>query len=256
MVRMTNRAGLFYFVVLVLIAAAALWLHGRSITVPVVASDVLLEAQLGEPAYRSIHPDIPFDEQVSEFEIAGRTFVMPTVYIQTNLADEQKLDGINLLYVLPDFTSRGDFSNKAAYEDAFNARRFAHMLIEPSSVRPSFNEILNNRRRNLPKIERPVDAYQLKVENWYRPDRGDLVLRYRIYIEENAEGDVESFIECHMSSKFPGCSHWFRDKGLLYKTYFNMENYLGSWEELRAEAINFIDQFESMDQERNNNKEK
>ena len=211
-----------------------------------------LEEYVGEPAYKSVDPDKPLVEQISVFEIAGRTFEIPKVYIQSNLGDKRVLDGISLLYVLPDYTSRADFANRQEYEEARNARRFAHMMFEPSAIRPSFDVMIHNMHRSVSKFESAGTFDGLQVEKWYRPHNGDLVVYSDVFLEKDETGKVVSWIDCatrERPAKFPGCSHKFRDKGLLYTIYYNRTKYFEDWRAQRASAIAFIDGVETSQQQ-------
>lgn len=205
-----------------------------------------LRAHAGRPTYESIDPDRPIREQTSVFEIAGRVFEMPTVYVQSNLAGRREQpNGVNLIYVLPGYTSRVAFANRDEYERARAERRFGHMMFEPEAVRPSFDTMIQNRKRGIEK-EVAIGAWRgLERYDWYQR-RGDKLIRYsEIYLERGEDGKIISFIDCateeRPSVKFPGCSHKFRDEGLLYDIYYNKSDYLEDWRTQRASAIAFID---------------
>lgn len=205
-----------------------------------------LESYVGEPAYKSVDPNKPLHEQTSIFEIAGRTFEMPTVYIQSNLGGKRVLDGINLLYVLPGYTSRADFANRQEYEVTRKAKHFGHMLIEPEASRPSFDIMVANMHHSVTKVEAAGVFDGLEREHWYRQSGEELEFTSEVFLEKDGTGHVVSWIECATedSAVTPGCSHRFRDKHLLYKIYYNKANYLDNWRQQRAAAIAFIDGFE------------
>ena len=209
-----------------------------------------VEKEIGLPAFKSVNPNKPIQEQMSTWRMAGRMFKMPTVYIQSHLQDDvEERDGINLLYVYPNFTSRADFANKDEYEKAKNDRRFGHMLLRPSNGRPGFDAMIENRRRGLAREEDGGKWDGLERYNWFRI-RGDrTILFYEIYIERNEAGRIKSFIDCaaqeRPSARYPGCTHRFRDNGLLYSIYYNKKKYLNDWREQRERAIRFIDEFEN-----------
>ncbi len=208
-----------------------------------------LREYLGTPEYENINPEKPVEKQTSIFEIAGRTFEMPKVYIQTNLGSKKAQDGVNLLYVMPDFTSRADFKNKQEYEQAKADRRFAHMLIQNGSSKPPFDTMISNRRRHLAKEEYIGVFEGLEHYRWYKNSPDGAKFRHEIYLEKSSEGELLSFIECStMESgahiRFPGCNHRFRDNALFYNIYYNKKNYLLSWKKQRRAAIEFIDSFE------------
>jgi len=207
-----------------------------------------LEEYLGTPAYKTVDRSKPLHEQTSVFEMAGRAFEMPTVYISSNIAEQRELDGLNLVYVLPDYRSRADFANREQYEQARNERRFGHMLLQPSSKRPSFDVSIANLHHGLEKIESAGTFDGLEVEKWYQERRGQLIFYNEVYIERDDQGKVVSWIDCatleRPSARFPSCSHRFRDKDLLYKINYNKDRYLNDWRTMRASAIAFIESFE------------
>lgn len=175
---------------------------------------------------------------------------MPTAYIQSNLDGErEQLDGVNLLYVLPDFTSRAEFASKGEYERARKAGHFGHMLLEPNAAQPSFDEMVANRRSHIPKILTTTGLDGLEAERWYQPYDGQLIFYYEVFLEKNSDGQVISWIECSTrerpSVKFPGCSHRFRDGGLRYLIHYNKKRYLHAWREQQRSAVLFIDSFET-----------
>lgn len=205
-----------------------------------------LEQYVRKPAYKSVDPNKPLEQQISAFEMAGRSFAIPTVYIQSNINRKQILDGLNLLYVLPDFTSRADFADRQEYEEARTARRFGHMLLEPGAKRIPLDKMVSNMRRSFDKVESAGTFDGLAVEKWYRSKKGKEIFHYEVYLERGDNGRLISWIDCRTkeSATFPGCSHYFRDKKLHYKIYYNKENYLKGWREQRKLAISFIDSFE------------
>lgn len=248
MKRLVKKGALLAAVVVaLLLAAAGAFLANTDQEKPPTWPEAL-EEYLGTPAYKTVDRDKPLDEQTSVFEMAGRTFEMPTVYIQSNIAGKRELTGLNLLYVLPDYTSRADFANRQEYEQARDERRFGHMLIRPSSRRPSFDAMIASRHRGLEKIESAGLFDGLQVEKWHQEIRGQLIFYYEVYVERDDQGKVVSFIECSTreqpAARFPACSHRFRDKGLLYKISYNKDRYLNEWRTMRASAIRFIDSFE------------
>jgi hypothetical protein len=209
-----------------------------------------LEEYLGRPEYESIDPTKPILSQTTIFEMAGRTFVMPKVYIQSNLGGHLTIDGINLLYVLPDFKSRADFTSRQEYEKARSDRRLAHMLVEPAAMRPTMATMVENLRNSgLTKQEYVGVRDGLEYHKWYRGTAQQPILYYEIYLERDPSGNIISYIECDPKERgahvlFPGCSHRFQDAGLLFKIYYNKANYFSSWREQRRRAIEFLRSFE------------
>lgn len=207
----------------------------------------------GKPEYESVDIKKPLAEQTVIVEIASRTFKIPKVYIQTNLGGKRNQDdGINLLYVMPDFTSMLDFKNKAEYDQAFNDRRMAHMLIKSSKQSTLIYQIINNRKKNGDLTKYEGKHYGLEKYIDYDDPR-HLNIRYDdTYLELDEKGNVISFLSCDPEEKgyFPGCSHIFVDNGIYYDIYFNKKKYLSTWQEHRRKAIAFINSFEIKDGEK------
>jgi hypothetical protein len=215
-----------------------------------------LEQYIGPSEYKKVDPDKPLHLQTSIFEIAGRTFEMPTVYIQGNLGGKRVLpDGINLIYVLPGFTHQADFKDREEYEAARKEQRMAHMLVEtevsrhslPEATKNPLNDMVRNRRNMLPKEESCGFHNGLECYKWYQKELDKLVLQREVYLEKDNEGKIVNFIECwtvETGATIPGCSHRFTDKHLLYKIYYSKEKYFSQWRQQRTSAIKFIDSFE------------
>ncbi|MDR4468492.1 MAG: hypothetical protein MRJ68_09365 [Nitrospira sp.] len=195
-------------------------------------------------------PDKKADKQTSIFEISGRTFEMPTAYIQSDLEGKRIQDeGVNLVYVLPEFKSHADIENSEEYEEAKKSQRFAHMLIEPLGIKAPLEIGLQNLRSTVEKVEKLSPMGNLERELWYRIVNGKVVPYYEVYIERDRNGDVISYINCATFEsgshvKAPGCSHLFVDKKIFYDIYYNKDNYLRDWENQKRAAINFINKFE------------
>lgn len=206
------------------------------------------EEFFGTPEYKSVDMRKPLDEQNRTVEIAGRTLDIQKVYIGNALDKGVVQDGIVLEYVLPEYTSKFHLRTKSAYKEAFNAQRFGHMLIEPEAPRPSFDTMIENRRRHIPKEEHAGAHDGLEHYKWFAKRPEGLIYYYDIYLEKDAGGKIVSFIECAGPEKpglrFPHCTHKFRDKALLYTLTYNKKNYFAEWREQRRKAIEFIDAFE------------
>ena len=209
-----------------------------------------LEQYVGKPAYKSVDPNKPWQDQKNIVEIAGRTFEIPTVYIDSNLGGKREQpEGIILIYVLPEFTSRVDFQDRQKYNAAFKQQRFAHMLIEPKSARPSLSIQVENLRKNMLAKETFIGKSDgLEKFLWYLGSPSGPKLWAETYLEKNTKGEIVSFIQCssteQISVRFPGCSHKFMDKGFIYDLYYNQKNYFPTWREQRRKAVEFINNFE------------
>lgn len=207
-----------------------------------------LQDYFGVPEYESVDPKQPLNQQTATVQIGERTFKIPSIYIQTDLRGQHQQDGLNLLYVLPDFTSMIDFKNRQEYYKADKQRRFAHMQIQRLGIKAPLEIALRNHRNSLSALEKGDDFKGLEKEIWYRKNNNNKdIPDSEVFIEKNTSGEVVSYIDCstyESGSKFPGCSHRFFDKNLYYAASFNKEKYLPSWREHKKKAIAFIDQFE------------
>lgn len=231
------------FLVVVMASVSLLGRHKTPQTWPEV-----LRAEYGAPEYESIDKNKPLNDQTAIVEMAGRTFEIPKVFIQSNLGGkrEQK-DGINLVYVMPDFTSQADFKDKAEYNEAFNNRRMSHMLVQPAKTSTPVPQVIENRTSNGQLSKYEGSDYGLEKYIDYDDPRHLNIHYDDTYIEKDGSGNAISFISCSAARKqarSPGCSHIFFDKGLKYDIYFNKEKYLPTWQEHRRKAIEFIDSFE------------
>jgi len=212
-----------------------------------------LQEYFGEPEYKSVNKDRPFSEQTATVKIGERVFEIPKIYIQTNLGGKIEQDGLNLLYVLPGYTSRADFPDKQAYEQAKNERRFAHMLIQKLGKKAPLELAIQNTRKRAKKIEKKEPIHGLEFELWYRAGKREekeaFIPYYEVYIERNNNGDILSYTKCSTFErgahiKYPGCNQRFSNNNLYYDIHYNKKNYLSSWKEQKESAIQFIDSFE------------
>lgn len=206
-----------------------------------------LQEFFGKPEYESIDIKKPINTQRTTVEIAGRTFSIPKVYIQSDLRGKRNQDGgVNLLYVMPDFTSRLDFKNRGEYYQAEKEGLMAHMMIQSAKLKIPFEKMIENRKKNSQLSSYEGNHYGLeKYVDIGAPNRQNL--RFDdTYLELDKEGKVISFTSCSREGKvpFPGCGHVFHDKNLYYNIYYNKKNFLPAWQEHRRKAIAFIDSFE------------
>lgn len=210
--------------------------------------DKYLWPNLIPPEYSKVDMDKPLRGQTRIVEVAGRTFEIPLMYVDARL-DRGKVqkDGILFVYMLPDFKSKLEFRSREEYDKAFQGGGFGQTLIQPEAIRPSFNVSIASLRRGIKK-EEPAGTFDgLEVYKWYHQRKEKLVFYYEMYLEKDKNGNIISFIQCSTKEKgaiTPGCSHRFRDKGLLYKVSYRKKNYLSSWREQQRAAIEFIDRFE------------
>ena len=73
-----------------------------------------LREELGPPEYETTDFSKGIYADKARVQLGDHILEIPKVYIQTNLNGREKVDGLNLLYVLPDFTAKADFKNRSA----------------------------------------------------------------------------------------------------------------------------------------------
>lgn len=201
------------------------------------------------PAWFWVDMDKPLEEQTTRLIIGQRQFEIPTMYIEGRVRGGVKKDSVFMTYVLPDFKSKLQFRTHDEYRAEGKAGNTGGLLLEESAIRTSFDRMIERRLRGIKKVE-PAGIFDgLEVYKWYHRRGEDLIFYYEMYFEKDKTGKIISFIECSTKHrgvhvKYPGCSHHFRDKNLIYDMSYNKKKYLSSWQEQRRKAIEFIDNFE------------
>ncbi len=200
----------------------------------------------GTPEYEKINTRKSIKLQKRTVEIGNRVFEIPMIYISTDLGGKRKQDGLNLIYVLPNYTPRSDFADKQTYDKAEDDRRFAHMLIQNVEGKVPLVQSIENRKKNEMLTKYDGNHYGLKKYIDYDSPKHPNIDYNDTYLELDESGDVLSFISCTAKGKapFPGCTHSFIDNGLYYGIYYNKTNFLPSWKDQRRKAIEFINNLE------------
>jgi hypothetical protein len=202
--------------------------------------------------YRNLKPNKPIKDQTKLVRIGGRSFMFPIAYIQDSLDRKVDHDGLNLLYVLPDYKSQFDFNSREDLESQRIQGFTAHMLIYSLKPKDEYYtpppvHIILERRKQWGEMKQfkgkydSLEIYSSPTETQHANPR----IYKDLYIEKE-NGKATGMIECHKDEDgpVPGCSYFFDDKGLRYKIYFNKKNFLPKWREQKQSAIKFIDQFE------------
>jgi hypothetical protein len=94
----SKRSVILFTSVLVVVLATLFVLYKNS--QPKTWADVL-----GRPEYSKVNMNKPLREQTRTVRIAGRTFRIPLMYISGPLDNGIDQNGVNLKYVLPDYSS-------------------------------------------------------------------------------------------------------------------------------------------------------
>lgn len=187
------------------------------------------------------------DEQSGHIKviIADRTFKIPKGYLDGAKAWGKDTESIVLEYSLPGFEVLPPHpQEREERQKLINEGRMRGLLLENSSVRPSFDVMVANSTRS-PRWQQAEQEYY-GLEKLYvpkNPDEEHNRLYDDMFIERNADGSVVSFLRCASEVKIPSCSHKFRDKGILYDISWRIQE-LPNWKQQQEAAIRFIDGFE------------
>ena len=201
---------------------------------------------LGEPEAAKVDMKEPLREQSRIIKIGERTFKIPLMYVDGQLDKGIKQDGINLKYVLPDYTSVLEFKNKEEYQRAFEEHRFAIMLVKPSSSKLSLAKMVQNHQENEELTKYRGLEYGLERYSDFDSPKHLGIQWDDTYLEKDKAGNIISFLRCSPDGKdpIPGCSHYFVDKNIFIKVHYNKEKYLKNWRDMQAGAIAFMGSFE------------
>ncbi|MCG8317111.1 MAG: hypothetical protein MI976_28155 [Pseudomonadales bacterium] len=191
--------------------------------------------------------EFPWSPKVAKIDIAGRHFEIPIKYVQSYGTGNTGTQSALLLYMLPDYRAKSDFTTERDWLVEFRLRQGSSMLVEDASVRPPIDVMIQNRKRTVIVEFRENEGFDiLEHQDWYRMVKGVKTQSDEIYLEHAPDGKILSFIDCHVyrEGTFPQCSHKFIDKGVLYHISYNKERYLKDWNARRDSAIQFFESFE------------
>ena len=204
-----------------------------------------LEREYGAPAYKSIDPNQNIIGQKLRIQIGDREFEIPKVFISSPVKDGDQVDGLNLIYVLPDFTPRSAFKSKAEYQEALDNQRFGNMLIRPLNNATPIKKIIENKKKFGLLTRTGQSEYGLTFFTDEHVFEGVRSHYNDHYIEFDQNGDAKSVLECRHAGtvKYSGCRFYFVDNGLHYTVSFNREKYLKEWKSIREHAVLFVNSF-------------
>lgn len=198
---------------------------------------------LGDPEYTKVDLRKPLRSQTRTIILGDRTFEIPLMYINGSLPKGEKQVGVNLVYVLPDFRSKLEFRTRQEYEEVLKSGEITLLLVQVAEKHPPIPRMIKNRMEFGRLKQRSGKEYGLEkytdqpLSNGHQPDD--------VYLEIRDE-KIISFIDCSVDSSvpFPGCSHYFEDKGILYKLHYNKKKHFSKWQEQRLGAVKFFNSFE------------
>lgn len=191
-------------------------------------------------------PSVDKNVEAYKVVIAGRILKIPQGYFDGGKPFGRDTESVVLEYSFPDFQVLPEHpQERSARKKLILEGRMKGMLLEASDARPSFDAMIEGQERAGNLGIREGDAFGL--EKYTAPPRGKS--KYKpddTFIESEAKGgEVISILRCSPpgKDKVPGCSHKFRDKGILYRIRWPIRE-LSNWREQRDAAIVFIDSME------------
>lgn len=206
---------------------------------------------LPKPEHTKVDETKPLREQTRTIELAGRTFTVPLMYVDGALKPGVKQDSLLLEVIWPDMRSIYELKDKAEYEKVWkHEHRLGWILLEPATNRPFLDVQVNNMQNSMTKFEAVGKSNGLDKYLWYRglPDKPEL--QHEVYLEKSDDGKITNYIDCSRgpSVKFPSCSHKFVHHQIIYKISYNESAFLQIWQQQQQKAIDFIDSFETKNQ--------
>lgn len=205
-----------------------------------------LQGFLGPPEMSKVDPDKPLVDQTRVVELAGRYFRVPLMYIDGRPVPGEHQESMLLEVIWPEMRSLWELKDRSEYEKIRkDEHRVGWILLHPEQSRPSLREQNENGERYLTRIEPAASFDGLTKKLWYRGPKANPRLWAEVYIEQDSNGKLKSFIRCTRASsaRFPSCAHKFVDGGLLYEISYNEDQFLRSWREQRERAIKFVNSF-------------
>lgn len=204
---------------------------------------------LGNPEYTKVDPKRPIKDQTRQIILGDREFEIPIAYIDGGKMDDTSVSrGINLKYVLPDYTSILEFPSKEVHQQAFKDHRIAFMLLRPASEGTTVEQIVESRKKFESMDKYEGVEYGLEKYSDFDPSGTPQLQGPDVYLEM-VDGKIISLISCSSEKRgdiirFPTCQHRFNDDGLAYEIAYNKKKYLQDWRNQRIQAIKFINSME------------
>jgi hypothetical protein len=206
-----------------------------------------LQEFLGPPEMSKVDPDKPLHEQTRIFELAGRRFEIPLMYIDGRPEPGEHQESMLLEVIWPEMRSIWELDDRAEYERLRKEEhRIGWILLHSSAARPPISTQVESRKRNIKKIGRIEGPDGLEGYLWYRGTSDQPEPWYEIYLELDSNEQILSVIDCSPPNRGPHpiCEHKFIDNGLIYEITYNKVTYLQDWRNQQNSAIAFIDGLE------------
>lgn len=240
-----------YLWLALLIAVCALLVGGGYFSNPWQSKPkTWIEISKVPPAHTKVDESKPLRSQTREFELAGRIFDIPLMYIDGRPKPGLHQESMLLEVIWPDMRSPYELADRAEYERVWKVEhRRGWILLHPASARPSLDAQVTNLRQFLAKEEYVGEHDGLQKFLWYNGSPEGPLLHTELYLEVNERGEVVDFNRCRVFNKdkgwlYPGCEHKFVDGGLLYEISYNKAALFPQWREQRQRAIGFVNSLE------------
>lgn len=201
---------------------------------------------LGPPASYFVDESKPPREQTILFEVAGRTFKIPQMYVDSNKPENGIYkDSILLEVIWPEMGSIYELENRAEYERIWkHERRIGWILLEAEAARPPLDRQVFNMRDSRTKIEQAGEFEGLEKELWYSGKKESPELESVVYIIKNTRSKIVDYINCRQNARFPRCSHKFVEDGIIYKISYDEPRFFKDWKQQKQRAVAFLDGME------------
>lgn len=249
--KVTARARTRFWIVL-LIAICALFVGAGYFAKPWQPKPrTWAEISRTPPEHMKVDESKPLRAQTRTFDLAGRIFEIPLMYIDGRPKPGLHQDSMLLEVIWPEMRSVHELADRAEYERVWKVEhRRGWILLHPAANKPSLDEQTANRRLGLTKEEYAGQEKGLEKFLWYHGTPEAPELWAELYFEKDSAGNIVTRIECSRSrsAKFPGCDHKFVDGGLLYDISYNKAALFSEWREQRQRAIDFMNSLEQKNQ--------
>ena len=198
---------------------------------------------LPKPEHTKVDERKPLREQTRLFEIAGRTFEIPIMYIDGRPKSGIKQDSMLLEVIWPEMRSTYELKDKTEYDRIRKEEhRLGWILLEPAAIRPSLDIQVANLRHFLAREDFVGSVEALEKHIWYHGTPTGPEPWSEVYLKRNDKNLITDFIECSRSksARFPNCEHKFISGGLIYQAIYNESAFFPQWQQQKQRAIEFM----------------
>ena len=202
---------------------------------------------VGSPEMSKVDPNKPLREQTRIFELAGRRFEIPIMYIDGRPKPGEYQESMLLEVIWPEVRSIWELKDRTEYNlIRKKEHRFGWILLHPASTRPPIETQIANLKRNIRKIDFVQSRDGLEEYLWYRGTPESPEPWYEMYFEKDTRGNIISYIDCSPKERglYPRCSDKFIEGGLIYQISYNKAAFFSEWRQQRQRAIDFMNSFE------------